>query len=115
MSRTVLILARKITKPSFGFVSRVQLTEYVNNLSELAKTRDGFIQSNSYWKQNIHCTNKEIIETVSISEWKSIEDWQKWKNSIERVKVYNQYKDVIELEEFSILQKKTPTDDIFLL
>ena len=116
MSRVVLILSRKITKPATGFSSRVQLTEYVNNLSELAKTRHGFIQSNSYWKQNINCTNtNEIIETVSLSEWETIEDWKKWKNSVERIKVYNKYKDVIDMEDFSILQKKTPTDDIFLL
>ena len=116
MSRTILILSRKIIKPAEGFTSRVQLTEYVNNLSELAKSRNGFIKSDSYWNQSINNNDfSEAIETISISEWKNMESWNSWKNSTERNRLNNQYKNILESEKFSILQKKTPTDDIFLL
>ena len=88
------------------------------NLREQAKNHPGFISSSSYWKNTINFPNDEEtckLEIVSISNWKSIDDWNNWFNSQKRQKIRNSYDDIIENETFNLLNKRTVKDDTFLL
>jgi len=113
MSKIIKILSKKVITQKSWDASHMQLNEYVNTLSEIAKNQPGFIKSNSYWEFEIDKGNS--IETVSISEWKNIKDWNNWYTSKERLDIYNNYKDLDRTEKFSILKKRTITDNIFLL
>lgn len=117
MSRLIRIISKKITKSNNGFIPRTRFTEYTNSLSEFAKKSPGFVSSNSYWETQIESTDnpEESIKIISISEWKTLNDWNKWYQSMEREKIHTQYKDIIDSETFFLLNKKAPTDDIFLL
>tara|TARA_Y100000589_G_C26881973_1_gene518379 strand:+ start:126 stop:473 length:348 start_codon:yes stop_codon:yes gene_type:complete len=115
MSRIVKIISNKVAKGSLSDGSRTAFIDYTNVLSETAKTHKGFISSSSYWKNPIETSSNDKIEIVSISDWKSIQDWDDWYNSDSRKKINNKYQKIIDKENFNILLKKTPLDDIFLL
>ena len=117
MSRLVRIISKKITKSNNGFTPRTRFIEYTNSLSEFAKKSPGFVSSNSFWETQIESTEQPelSIKIISISEWETLNDWNKWFQSYERAKIHAQYKDIIDSETFSLLNKKLPTDDIFLL
>lgn len=119
MSKLVKIISLKSTKKIISHgVPRVRFSEYANNLGEQAKNHPGFISSSSYWKNTINFPNDEEtckLEIVSISNWKSIDDWNNWFNSQKRQKIRNSYDDIIENETFNLLNKRTIKDDTFLL
>ena len=52
---------------------------------------------------------------VTISEWTSNDDWEKWFQSPERKSISHQYQDIIEEEKFHRIFKKKEIEDIFLL
>jgi hypothetical protein len=117
MSKIVKIISKKVITQNLYGVFHIKLNDYVNNLYETAKNQPGFIKSNSYWEFEINHTgaNCNSIETLSISEWKSIKDWDNWYTSKERLNIYNNYKDLDRTEKFSILKKRTLIDNVFLL
>lgn len=115
MSKIIKIISNKIAKDSLSTGSRNNFIDYTNILSEAAKNHSGFISSNSYWKNPLETYTEQKIEIVSISEWKSLQDWENWYNSEKRKEINNKYIKIIEEEKFNVLLKKTPLDDIFLL
>tara|TARA_B100000161_G_C33514951_1_gene398250 strand:+ start:727 stop:1080 length:354 start_codon:yes stop_codon:yes gene_type:complete len=114
----IRIISKKILRPEF---SRVSFIEYTNELSENAKSQEGFIKSNSYWKTSLESSNKIIFEKaerltiISISEWNELSDWDKWFRSELRNNIHLKYKKIIEDEQFSLLKKKVVNEDVFLL
>ena len=44
-----------------------------------------------------------------------MKDWEDWFDSNTRKVISDKYKNVVEEENFNVLLKKTPVDDIFLL
>ena len=115
MSRIVKIISNKVAKGSLTNGSRTTFIDYTNVLSETAKTHKGFISSSSYWKNSLESSSSDKIEIVSISNWKSMQDWEDWYNSKSRKSINDKYQNIIEKENFNVLLKKSPLDDIFLL
>ena len=119
MSKVIKVISLKSTKEVIAYgVPRIRFSEYANTLSEKAKNHPGFISTNSYWKNRMEIPeNDEIskLEIVSISNWKSIDDWNDWLDSETRKKIKSSYTDIIGSESFNILNKRSPTDDTFLL
>ena len=119
MSKLIKIISIKTTKESLSYtLPRIRLSEYANSLSETAKDHPGFISTDSYWKnklKNPTITGNESLQVVSISEWESLRHWNQWLQSEERNKIHNQYKDIIQKESFSVLNKRSFSDDTFLL
>lgn len=115
MSKIIKIISNKIAKDHLSTGSRTSFIDYTNILSETAKNQTGFISSNSYWKNPLENHTDQKIEIISISEWKSIDDWNSWYNSESRQQINNKYSKIIDEEKFNVLLKKTPSDDIFLL
>ena len=89
---------------------------YSNTLTDVAKKSNGFISSKSYFVDNInlHKINDNPIKIITISEWKNIDAWNKWKNSQDRKNVSESFKDLERTEEFKILYDRT-INDTFLL
>ena len=85
-------------------------TRYINRLTKTAAYAPGFINSNSYWKNGGSTTT-----IVSISDWTSHDNWEKWLKSNERKKIVNQNEAYIQEEKFDILCKRKKCNDIFLL
>ena len=108
---TIKIISKKIVKSLYP---RIALINYTNELSDNAKTFDGFIKSNSYWKFKFNEFKDESI-IISISEWKDYKSWNNWYNSKTRNEIYQENKKIIKSEEFSYLIKKIQNDDLFLL
>lgn len=119
MSKLVKIISLKSTKEVITYgVPRIRFSEYANSLAEQAKNHPGFISSNSYWKNTIQFpSEKETckLEIVSISNWRSIDDWNSWYNSHKRKNIRKLYDDIIDNETFNLLNKRSDKDDTFLL
>ena len=117
MSSVIRIISKKVTKVTSYGIPRNKFTEYTNSLSEAAKCSSGFVSSESYWATPVSYLDNShtSMKIVSISNWKSLKDWNNWYNSNKRKEINEKYSDIIESENFDILQKKAPTDDIFLL
>lgn len=105
------IISKKILKPEF---SRVGLVNYTNDLSQTARIQKGFKNSKSYWSIPIDNTPSKII-IITISEWKTTNDWKNWLKSKDRTNIYNIYKEILEKETFSAMINKIENDDVFLL
>ena len=116
MSHLIRIISKKIINSKS---TRISFIEYTNELSQSAKTQEGFIKSDSYWetslKKNYQIENSNNLVIVSISEWENLSDWNEWYNSEKRNNINSKYKNIIEKEKFSILKKKLINDDVFLL
>ena len=85
------------------------LIKYVNSLTRKASYANGFIGSNSYWKIG---KNKTI---VSVSDWTTHSDWEKWLKSPERAELQDQHKLDVKFEKFYALVKRKDTNNTFLL
>jgi heme-degrading monooxygenase HmoA len=83
--------------------------KYVNSLTRTASYAHGFIGSNSYWQIG---TNKTII---SVSDWTTHDNWEKWLNSKERAEVHEVHKLDVKSEKFYALIKRKDTNNTFLL
>ena len=54
---------------------------FTDQLTQLASTFPGFIHSESYW----NCVNTSINNShYTISDWKTLRDWDRWQFSEER-------------------------------
>lgn len=107
----ISIISKKVIKPLYP---RIAMINYTNELSDNAKTFNGFLVSNSYWKFPIDKYDHDLT-IISISQWKDIKYWNKWYKSKERDNIYKKNSHIIKSEEFSILVKKIQNDDLFLL
>ena len=87
---------------------------YSNKLTETARTQKGFLNSNSYFIEDIDNNFKNNIQILTISEWENKKSWDKWLKSKERENISNEFQDVLRKEKFDRLFKKN-VDDIFLL
>ena len=83
--------------------------DYQNSLTEIAKKSDGFIKSDTFikYEDNLKKNDKEKLSIVSISKWKDIKDWDNFKESQKRLKIYNNYKELILNESLDIYDYKT--------
>jgi heme-degrading monooxygenase HmoA len=81
---------------------------YVNQLSENVKTQDGFLGSHSFW-------DLKTEEIYSMSDWKSIDHWNKWIESETRNSIKKQFETSIKDEQFQYFLKRKNQNDIFLL
>ncbi len=95
-------------------ISYTGFINYTNNLTKLAKQHHGFISSESFIKEPFEYDSDIPIKVITISQWDSIYDWNNWHSSGSRRDVYNNYRDVIDTENFNLLFKKK-NNDIFLL
>ena len=100
----IRVIATKI-----GYYNTTNFIKYINSLTRSASYAKGFIGSNSYWKVG---KNKHI---VSVSDWTSNDNWEKWLESKERAKIKNKYKIDVKSEEYYILVKRKDTNNTFLL
>ena len=85
-------------------------TRYINRLTKTAAYAPGFINSNSYWKNG-----DSIATIVSISDWTSHSNWEKWLKSDERKTIVKENQGYIKKENFEILLKRNKCNDTFLL
>lgn len=107
------ILSEKIA--SKEVIRTNKFINYTNSLSQAAKQQPGFISSNSYFKGELNPEQQDTLTMVTISEWTSNDDWEKWFQSPERKSISHQYQDIIEEEKFHRIFKKKEIEDIFLL
>ena len=116
MSNTIKIISTKGGKLTLNnVIPRLLMLEYTNSLTEKAKYQKGFVNSNSYWKNSLAFSHNINIELITISEWKTLEDWNNWYLSKERYEIYRKYSNIIAKEHFDYLTQKNINDDIFLL
>jgi len=107
----IRIISTKVAKPltSNSYMEYNCFVTYVNKLTNAAKSKPGFIESDSHWKGE----NYDTI--VSISTWSSKESWKNWLNSTKREDIYNKHKQVIKSEKHELLRKRKKSNNIFLL
>ena len=112
----VRIMSNKTVFKKTSEGSRSRFIEYTNSLSEIAKHQKGFIESQSYWNYPLNNSDyNKCYEIVTISDWKSIDDWNEWYDSNSRKKIHDRYKEIIHEEDFRVLLTKHVNDDLFLL
>ena len=107
------ILSEKIS--SKELIGTNKFINYTNTLSQAAKQQPGFMSSNSYFKGNLNSEQLDTLTMVTISEWTSNVDWERWFQSPERKSISHQYQDIIKEERFHRIFKKKEIEDIFLL
>ena len=91
-----------------------RFVEYSNRLTETARQHKGFLNSESYFLDNINTDFKDNIKILTISEWENKEYWDIWLKSNERSIISNEFKDVLKEEKFDRLFKRA-VNNIFLL
>ena len=116
---SIKILCRKIPniimkKNYYNNFHNDRFFEYCNKLTRNVQTKKGFINSETYYDQNLCSYNNKLSSILTISEWKNYHSWDKWYNSNERNKIKNKYKDIIDDEIISVLRKDFD-DEVFLL
>ena len=122
--RPVIVLAKKIGRES----CRAGFADYVNKLSKKVFYSPGFISTESYWKcwdftagfeNKAHICDdllgQQFPTLITISQWTSQNDWERWYYSKDRANIKKSFADDIELEHFTILTKRIKPNDIFLL
>lgn len=107
------ILSEKIA--SKEVIRTNKFINYTNSLSQAAKQQPGFMSSNSYFKGELNHEQQDTLTMVTISEWTSNDDWEKWFLSPKRKSISQQYQDIIKEEKFHRIFKKKEIEDIFLL
>jgi heme-degrading monooxygenase HmoA len=113
---SIRIICKKIPKYLNGVNNQNKILnrfyDYNDFLTLSVKKYNGFVKSESYYNSNIsEIHNKNIDSILTLSEWDSHIDWNKWFQSNERLEIYNLFKDVIKKEDIYVLKK----DNIFLL
>lgn len=110
----IKVISRKIPK---YLVTRGELIDFSNRLTEIARKQKGFIQSSSYW--NVHHTLIKPPPTefklITLSDCESEKDWTDWLKSSKRIKVFGDSNEVVLNTSHIILYKKLPYNDTFLL
>ena len=104
MSNFIRIISKKIPKDKYCNV----IPMYVNSLSESVKNQNGFISSHSFW-------NVENVMIYSMSDWKTLKDWEDWHGSDSRNEIFENYKNSIKSESYEIFYKRKHKNDFFLL
>jgi len=90
------------------------INNYVKVLTEKAKEQPGFIKSKHYYP--FESDSRSDYENIYvISDWRSFNDWNNWKNSTDREIIHNDFKSIIDSEEFKILHETVHRKDTFLL
>lgn len=104
MNNFVRIISKKI--PTEKYCNIIPM--YVNSLSESVKNQNGFISSHSFW-------NVENDMIYSMSDWKTLKDWEDWHGSGSRNEIFENYKNSIKSESCEIFYKRKHKNDFFLL
>lgn len=105
MNKTVHIIIKRS-----GVSNSVKhFIDYQNSLTEIAKNSNGFVKSDTFikYEDNKKNNDKEKLSIVSISKWNDLEHWNNFKESDKRLKVYNNYKELIIKESLDIYDYKT--------
>ena len=105
----IRVISTKVAKPLLYGCETNCFVTYVNKLTNAARSKSGFIESDSHWKGDKYDT------IVSISTWTSEKYWQEWLKSQTRDTIYKKHESVIESEKHELLRKRKISKDIFLL
>ena len=110
----IKVISRKIPITS---ITRGEFIDFSNRLTSAAHSHNGFIKSCSYWdvKDSLSTTLYNDFKLYTFSEWESEECWKKWLNSESRKDVHKRSGDPVKSVEHTILYKKLPFNDTFLL
>lgn len=115
MNRACVLITKIPRKTSVNFNC---LVEYQNDLTTAARNFKGYINSNSYWKQeddSILYSSLTYNTLCNISHWETTKDWNNWYNSKIRSEIRNQYIHVLEKEQYNLLHERKNYSDIPLL
>ena len=88
-------------------LNQQSLTPLINQLEKQVKLAPGLVKIEYYW------TIGDNSSYTAVSDWEDKTSWDKWFESDNRRKIIN--KDKIAKEDYNILIKKNPPNDIFLL
>tara|TARA_B100001093_G_scaffold479530_1_gene508586 strand:- start:1032 stop:1370 length:339 start_codon:yes stop_codon:yes gene_type:complete len=109
----IKVISRKLPVAS---ITRGDFIDFSNRLTSAAYKQQGFIKSCSYWDvKNSLETFDNDFRLYTLSEWESIDDWEKWLESKNREDVHNISGNPVKEVDHTILYKRLPFNDIFLL
>lgn len=99
------------------------ICQYSNLITTNASNSNGFIKSQSYWDlggNKIDDDNDDFLlnntnRIITLSEWESIEDWNKWFNSDIRININNKFHFLNITTETSHMYPKLLFKDVALL
>ena len=87
--------------------------KYNNKLTNKVKDYNGFHNSESYHNLFVSDINTDNIDSIiTLSQWDSYKDWNKWFYSEDRLKIKEEYSKIIQDEKIYVLRKE---DSVFLL
>ena len=109
----IKVISRKLPKAS---VSRGDFIDFSNRLTSAAHNQDGYIKSCSYWdvKNSLSVFDNDF-KLYTLSDWESVDYWEKWLESENRKAVHNISGNPVKEVDHIILYKRLPFNDIFLL
>jgi heme-degrading monooxygenase HmoA len=93
--KRILIMSKKT--PLLGKERAAK--RYYNKLFNAINKSPGLIKIESFG-----LPGENIYEFVTFTEWKKLEDWDRWKESKNRSEIYTKFKDSIIKDEHYILQ-----------
>lgn len=100
----IRIVSRKVP-----ITNSIDFSLYVNKLSDKVKSQPGFISSTSFW-----CRESDNI--FSMSDWETEKDWEKWKTSECRRKIYREFSKTVQEEHYHTFYKTNKRfSNLFLL
>lgn len=91
----------------------LKFKNYNSKLTNKVKDHEGFHNSESYHNLFVSDINTDNIDSIiTLSQWDSYKDWNKWYYSEDRLKIKEEYNEIIEEEKIYVLRKE---DSVFLL
>jgi len=110
----IKVISRKLPKSS---ITRGEFIDFSNRVTAAAHNHPGFIKSCSYWdvKNSLSTIYDNNFQLFTLSEWESEIDWETWLKSSNRQEAHKNSYDPVKKVEHTILYKKLPFNDTFLL
>jgi heme-degrading monooxygenase HmoA len=93
--KSILIMSKKTPIPG----KERAVKRYYNKLFNAINKSSGLVKIESFGLQG-----ENIQEFVTFTEWNKLEDWDRWKESKNRLDIYNTFKDSINKDKHYILQ-----------
>ena len=114
---SIKIICKKIPKVleniNYQGYLLLKFKNYNNKLTNKVKEYKGFHNSESYHNLFVSDINTDNIDSIiTLSQWDSYKDWNKWYYSKDRLEIKKEYNEIIKDEKIYVLRKE---DSIFLL
>lgn len=93
--RPVIFLTKRIIYPQ----RYIRAQYYLMELHNKVKFNEGFISAETYWNRNYD------QELITISKWESSKDFKEWMESLERIRIRDEYQDVVINEQSDEMYK----------